>query len=56
MDISRQRISAMTTAIELDVDITDFRFESFAEREAWLELLNDHEALVAKGDIVWVAA
>jgi hypothetical protein len=56
MDISPQRLSCMITAIELEVDDTDFRFESFAEREAWSELLAEHEVRVAKDDLVWLVA
>lgn len=56
MDISLTRVDAMHTAIELGVDDSDFRFESFAERELWVELCLEHEARVDKDDSIWLAA
>ena len=56
MDISIPRIHAMMTAIELGVDDSDFRFESLAEREMFVQLEAEHNARVDKDDCCWLAA
>jgi len=56
MDISSQRIERIETAIELQVDESDFRFESLAERELWHQIAAEAEARVDKDDRVWLAA
>lgn len=43
----------MTMALELSVDIDDFRFESFAERSVWMQLESDVSARLERGDGVW---
>jgi hypothetical protein len=55
-DISPQRTNSLRTAVELGVDESDFRFQSFAERELWTELVELHETCMAKDDLVWLAA
>jgi len=55
-DISIRRIDAMQTAIELGVDDADFRFESLAERELWVDLTIAYESRIDKDDSAWIAA
>ena len=52
--ITHDRVNHMWAAIELGVDIDDFRFVSPDERTAWLELLSEYEARVDKSDDVWL--
>jgi len=52
--ITQDRVNHMWAAIELGVDIDDFRFVSPEERTIWHELLAEHEARVDKSDDIWV--
>ena len=52
--ITHDRVNHMWAAIELGVDIDDFRFVSPDERTSWLELLAEYEARVDKSDDIWL--
>lgn len=50
------RIAAIVRAIELGVDVDDFRFIDPTERDTWFVLAVEHEARLDKGDTIWIAA
>lgn len=51
---THDRVNHMWAAIELGVDVDDFRFVSADERTAWMELLVEYEARVDKSDGIWL--
>ena len=53
--ICPQRVSTMRTAVELDVDKSDFSFESGLETLLWDELEAEFADLVARIGRVWIA-
>ena len=50
---TKTRIEQITTALELGVDIDDFRFESFAERRVWIQLDSEVSGRLERGDCAW---
>jgi len=52
--ITHDRVNHMWAAIELGVDIDDFRFVSPDDRTVWRELLAEYEARVDKSDDIWL--
>ena len=54
-DLCPHRVSAMQAAVELDVDKTDFSFQSTAEAELWDELEEEFAAIVSRIGRVWIA-
>lgn len=54
-DVCPRRVAAMQTAVELDVDKTDFPFESGQEAQLWDELEAEFNALVGRIGRVWIA-
>ncbi len=54
-DVCPRRVSAMQTAVELDVDKSEFGFESAREARLWDELEAEFAALVARVGRVWIA-
>lgn len=52
--ITDDRVNHMWAAIELGVDVDDFRFVSPDERTIWMELLAEYEARVDKSDDIWL--
>ena len=54
-DVCPRRVSAMQTAVELDVDKTDFPFQSRRETRLWDELEAEFADLAARIGRVWIA-
>ncbi len=54
-DVCPRRVAAMQTAVELDVDKTDFAFETRAEANLWDDLEHEFAQLVARIGRVWIA-
>lgn len=48
------RTESMLTAIELGIDVAEFRFRSLVERYDFLELEAEHRARVERGDHSWI--
>lgn len=56
MDIvTPSRITAMANAIELGVDVEDFRFLTAAETLVWADLCEQIHDLTEKDDLVWLS-
>lgn len=54
-DVCPRRLAAMQTAVELDVDKSDFSFRSGPEAHLWDELEAEFAELVARIGRVWIA-
>lgn len=54
-DVCPRRVAAMRTAVELDVDKSDFGFETQDEAGLWDELEHEFAELVARIGRVWIA-
>lgn len=54
-DVCPRRLTAMQTAVELDVDKSDFPFRSGQEANLWDELEAEFAELVARIGRVWIA-
>lgn len=54
-DLCPHRVSAMQTAVELDVDKGDFDLQSPAEARLWDELEHEFAELVDRIGRVWIA-
>lgn len=53
--IEPQRLHALATAVELEVDEAEIEFESAFEVEIWQSLRDEFEEFVAKIGPVWIA-
>lgn len=54
-DVCPLRVSTMQAAVELDVDKSDFPFQSVDEARLWDELETEFLDLVARIGRVWIA-
>ncbi|MGH1490466.1 MAG: hypothetical protein ACRBK7_13940 [Acidimicrobiales bacterium] len=53
--ICPRRLSALNTAVELEVDEDEIEFESEQEAEMWRSLRTEFEEFVAKIGPIWIA-
>ncbi len=54
-DVCPHRVSAMQIAVELEVDKSEFPFQSGDEARLWDELETEFSELVARVGRVWIA-